>query len=126
MTAVPAQETLEFPGVDTGTDPASNQATARPGDAPRAFHRAGQRAHDDLPFSDHCGARWSGTQTSHCARCHQTFGGVGHFDQHRKDGQCQDPAKIGLTLLPGRAFRCWGRPDGTGTTANLPPTEGDR
>jgi len=97
-------------GVDTGTNTRIEALTAGPRDAQRLSHLNGRRAHDDLPFGHKCGARWSGMQTSHCARCHQTFGGVGGFDRHRKDGKCLVPVDIGMSLLPGRAFAVWGMP----------------
>jgi hypothetical protein len=34
--------------------------------------------------------------------------GVTAFDRHRRNGQCLNPAGIGLTLLAGRAYECWG------------------
>lgn len=35
---------------------------------------------------------------AHCAAlgCHQTFGGVRGFDEHRKDGRCLNPASLGM------------------------------
>lgn len=85
-------------------------ATARHADAERMRERRGQRAHEDLPFGHGCGARWSGANTSHCARCHRTFSGVAGFDDHRKDGQCLDPATVGMSLLDGRSYPVWGFP----------------
>lgn len=32
---------------------------------------------------------------AHCSVCGTTFGGVWAFDQHRSNGWCLDPAKIG-------------------------------
>ena len=32
---------------------------------------------------------------AHCSVCHLTFGGVGGFDRHRRDGQCLTPEAIG-------------------------------
>lgn len=32
-----------------------------------------------------------------CAACHRTFGGVRGFDDHRRDGQCLNPADLGMT-----------------------------
>lgn len=49
-----------------------------------------------------CGATWTGVARAHCTAddCHQTFGGVTSFDQHRianaGRGKCKDPAKMGL------------------------------
>jgi hypothetical protein len=40
------------------------------------------------PSQAHCGA----------ADCHQTFGGVGTFDKHRRNGECLAPAELGLRL----------------------------
>ena len=69
----------------------------------------GTRAVEDLPHSCRCGTRWSGSNTAHCAACHRyTFSGIGGFDLHRKGGVCTDPAELGLTPLPGRAYEVWG------------------
>jgi len=47
-----------------------------------------------------CGAWWTGTSASHCARCCHTFSGTSAFDQHWKhvaDGaDCRDPEAAGL------------------------------
>ena len=32
---------------------------------------------------------------AHCTCCPRTWGGVGGFDAHRKNGQCVDPATLG-------------------------------
>lgn len=33
---------------------------------------------------------------AHCGVCHQTFGGVRGFDDHRRDGHCLNPAELGM------------------------------
>lgn len=38
---------------------------------------------------------------AHCGVCHRTFGGVKGFDEHRRDGQCLDPAARGMTQVNG-------------------------
>lgn len=39
---------------------------------------------------------------AHCkSGCHRTFGGVGGFDRHRRDGQCHDPAGLGMVERDG-------------------------
>lgn len=47
-----------------------------------------------------CGQRWTGARTAHCGACHQTFGGVNAFDQHRSTagrlGSCTAPEALGL------------------------------
>lgn len=63
-----------------------------------------------LPHTCRCGARWAGSRTAHCASCHETFSGVTPFDAHRRGGECRTPGDVGLSLLPGRAYRCWGNP----------------
>lgn len=74
--------------------------------------KGGRRAYEDLPHScGRCTNRWSGLNTCHCGGangCHRTFTGVGHFDRHRRDGRCVDPATIGLHLVDGRAYEAWG------------------
>jgi len=90
------------------TEPAA-AATARQDDAQRMRDAAGTRATEDLPHGCRCGARWSGSNTAHCgAQCHRTFSGIRPFDDHRRDGVCVDPATIGMSLVPGRAYECWG------------------
>jgi hypothetical protein len=98
----------------TRSTPKPNSAvSARQNNPARMLReRAGQRDPASLPNScSRCGARWAGTVTAHCAGdCHRTFSGVGPFDEHRRDGKCLDPATLGMTLMPGRAYECWGRP----------------
>lgn len=51
-----------------------------------------------------CDATWTGLRTAHCAAagCHRTFTVPAHFDRHRRDGECLDPATIeGLRLVDG-------------------------
>lgn len=72
-----------------------------------------QRADSDPARPHGCGgcpARWSGTRTSHCGACHVTFGGVTAFDLHRAGGRCAQPRRLGMALLPGRAYARWGFP----------------
>lgn len=93
--------------------------TARPTDPQRlSVEQRGTREYADLPHSDKCGARWSGSNTCHCGTCHGTFSGVEAFDHHRKSGTCRDPRDVGLTLVAGRAYECWGH------TPNAPVEEG--
>jgi hypothetical protein len=91
------------------TEP-SSAVTARHGTpaTPAQEQTPGSRSHRDLPHSCRCGKRWSGSLTCHCPTCHLTFSGVTHFDRHRRNGQCLDPADIGLIVMAGRAFECWG------------------
>lgn len=44
-----------------------------------------------------------GTTLAHCAAtgCHRTFGSVGDFDRHRRDGRCLRPESLGLVLADG-------------------------
>ena len=64
-----------------------------------------------LPHSCRCGARWAGTRTAHCGgSCHLTFNGVSPFDDHRRGGACTPPQELGMTLVFGRAYDCWGYP----------------
>lgn len=68
---------------------------------------AGTRDPADLPHAHSCGARWSGANTAHCGACCVTFVGIGAFDLHRRGGTCAQPATIGMTLAPGRAYQAW-------------------
>lgn len=64
-----------------------------------------------LPHSDtRCGARWSGSNTSHCGKCHNTFTGIESFDAHKPVTGCLDPAEIGMVLAEGRAYEAWRLP----------------
>lgn len=61
-----------------------------------------------------CGQKWSGTITSHCgAGCCNTFSRVSAFDRHRRHGGCRPPAEVGLTLVAGRHYPCWGTTEET-------------
>jgi hypothetical protein len=65
-----------------------------------------------LPHHDsRCGARWSGYNTSHCAKCHNTFTGLDSFDAHKPITGCLDPASIGMVLAEGRAYEAWRFPE---------------
>lgn len=62
-----------------------------------------------LENSDHrCGARWGGHNVSHCTSCHRTFSAVSTFDEHRNRKGCADPESLGMVLLVGRVYDCWG------------------
>lgn len=43
---------------------------------------------------------------AHCSVCHVTFGGVSLFDDHRKAGECVEPASLGMVERDG----IWRRP----------------
>lgn len=72
------------------------------------FSAAGTADPATLPHTCRCKKRWSGGQTPHCGSCHNTFSGVATFDRHRRDGKCRTPEESGLTLVPRRAYECWG------------------
>jgi hypothetical protein len=116
MTAQTVQEAPEGTDPNPTTESGPEAVTARQRDAERMRQTSGTRAHDTLPFGHRCGARWSGLGTAHCARCCNTFSGVSAFDDHRKDGACLDPATVGLSILDGRAYQCWGKPQTIETT----------
>jgi hypothetical protein len=89
-----------------------------PGRAPN-----GTADRSTLPHScGGCDSRWSGGLTCHCGSCHNSFGGVSNFDRHRRNGQCVDPAELGLSLLSGRAYPCWGSSEDT-TPDQLPSVD---
>jgi hypothetical protein len=106
---VPLAELVE--SVPSTREP-SSAVTARQGTPARSVSEQtpGSRMYSDLPHSCRCGDRWAGSQTCHCPTCHRTFSGVTHFDRHRRAGECLDPAGIGLSLIEGRAYECWGEP----------------
>lgn len=82
---------------NTDTNPDRKPATASHQDADGAKNRCGVDCIRPTPSQAHCGAR----------KCHQTFGGVRGFDEHRKDGQCLDPANLGMALSD---LGIWRRP----------------
>lgn len=55
-----------------------------------------------------CGVAWTGHARNHCPTCHETFGGVGGFDMHRRDGRCVDPATVRLHQSRGYWLRSYG------------------
>lgn len=68
-----------------------------------------------LPYTcGGCNNGWGGYRTAHCASCHETFSGVTVFDEHRKDGICQLPEKVGMKYnrrgTGENAYRVWGYP----------------
>ncbi|WP_458523948.1 FDXHR family putative zinc-binding protein [Mycobacteroides abscessus] len=44
-----------------------------------------------------CDSTWTGLTTCHCSGCHQTFGGISAFDQHRRASKCLSPESAGLS-----------------------------
>lgn len=108
-TAQTATEPFELPHPSNDPQDGESQATAAPSPRERPTQFDGNpRAYADLPFGHTCGQRWSGSNVAHCAKCHTTFSGVSTFDAHRPDGDCVHPLFVGLTLVPGRAYECWG------------------
>lgn len=93
---------------DVPTDPPTAVLARQDNARDRLDALAGTRANADLPHSCRCGLRWSGSLTSHCGACHTTFTGVSTFDQHRVNGQCSEPERVGLAMVGGRAYDCWG------------------
>ena len=41
-----------------------------------------------------CPARWGGTSTAHCSRCHLTFSGVTGFDFHQVGERCRSKREL--------------------------------
>lgn len=56
-----------------------------------------------------CRARWGGSTTSHCIRCHHTFTSPSSFDKHQAGNECRPPATVGLTQLDRSGYTAWGR-----------------
>lgn len=56
-----------------------------------------------------CGARANGRAYAHCGArgCHRTFSSVSGFDRHRRDGQCVDPATVGLVEVTRSGWTRW-------------------
>jgi hypothetical protein len=63
----------------------------------RSAHGAGFRGHEPIVLQVR-------------ALCHTTFAGVTAFDKHRVNGHCVPPTRLGMSLLPGRPYPCWGYP----------------
>jgi hypothetical protein len=108
MTPQIVQEPLPMTNPTTPTDPDRSALSARQAARERMLDAAGTRSPDTLPHSCRCGTRWAGSNTAHCGACHDTFSGVSTFDRHRRDGRCIAPYHVGLSLLDGRAYDCWG------------------
>lgn len=95
------QETIRIPTLPAERPPLVPESTPDGSDASEIR----------LPHSCRCGARWSGTRTAHCAgTCHLTFNGVSPFEDHRRGGACLPPQQVGMSLIPGRPYDCWGYP----------------
>lgn len=52
----------------------------------------------------------------HCSGCHRTFGSIGGFDRHRRDGRCVDPAGLAMHTDHRGVWRF----DGTAPHADAP------
>lgn len=111
---------LPAPGNDPTADPACPRTTDGPEAASTPLPR-GKRAGSveasnssrEFPHScGRCGSRWGGNNTAHCAAkgCCKTFSGISTFDRHRRNGECLDPASLGMSLLASRPYPCWGYP----------------
>lgn len=48
-----------------------------------------------------CDNTWTGVSRCHCSACHQTFGGISTFDQHRKRDSCLQAESLGLENVAG-------------------------
>ena len=49
-----------------------------------------------MPECRRHGLTWTGLSMAHCESCGALFGVVSSFDLHRKNGECLQPAKVGL------------------------------
>lgn len=50
---------------------------------------------------------YAGPAQAHCGSCHETFGGVRGFDEHRRNRRCLPPPELGMTLDARRVWRRW-------------------
>lgn len=57
-----------------------------------------------------CRKWWTGNERSHASCCHETFSSLTAFDRHRKGGQCNDPASVGLVARAKPYGTLWGFP----------------
>ena len=87
-----------------------------PSPAPSNRHPSEATPPPHATFHAKCGQWWTGTLTSHCSGCCETFSGLAAFDAHRTgshakgDRHCQPPENAGLTLDENRRYRCWKQP----------------
>jgi hypothetical protein len=56
-----------------------------------------------MACNENCRRPRPASAESHCSAegCHVSFGGPSFFDRHRRDGECLDPADIGLIEQDG-------------------------
>jgi len=80
------------PSTDTASSAASRPSRHADGALP---NRCGDDCVRPTPSQAHCGAR----------SCGRTFGGVKGFDAHRKDGNCLDPAMLGMVRNDAGVWR---------------------
>lgn len=55
-----------------------------------------------------CGKHWTGARACHCAACCETFSCTATFDRHQRDGQCREPATVGLVARSKPWGVVWG------------------
>lgn len=61
-------------------------------------------------ISHSCGARWTGSQRSHCGGCHLTFSSLTSFEMHRRGLRCNAPESVGLVTRETEFGAVWGKP----------------
>lgn len=84
--------------------PTPTGPTTEPSSAPHGGTQHARGA--SLPNScGSCDARWASPNAAHCAACHETFGAIGNFDRHRRDGQCRHPSELGMVQRRGGIWR---------------------
>lgn len=72
-----------------------------------------------------CGKWWTGAERSHASCCHETFSSLSAFDAHRRGGQCNDPASVGLVAREKPFGRLWGWPAPEGGYSTIAARMGD-
>jgi len=97
------QEAFEIAHPHRDTKPAVPAVLAR--------RRCDERCIRPTPTQAHCGSG-----------CHVTFGGVAGFDSHRRNGQCLDPANLGMVDRDGVWRRTTDR-DAAAIFRPMPDTE---
>jgi hypothetical protein len=65
-----------------------------------------------------CTATWAALHAAHCGACHETFTTPSNFDRHRKDGQCQPPANVGLVASDRGGTQMWHQPGAPAADVN--------
>lgn len=77
----------------------------------KPWHFKGRKTEKNTPIGrkcdETCTHRAPSASQCLCSVCHEVFGGITYFDQHRINGWCQNPAEIGMVV---GSRGTWGTP----------------